>query len=165
MILLILLCECNRFFVYEKFTIKRTPYLGSELRIDGYYYLKHEKTRIYCFVFYSNGVVLNYSAVDLHELEEQFSKFPNVSTDKRLLWGPFIINGNELRFEEIDNSVHGQWLVCTVQCTILNDTTFRIDKGFLSHTGKAVPNRRTFEGEYHFRQYSPKPDSTNNVVK
>ena len=163
LILVVLLCACKQIFVDEEFTMARTPYLGSELKIDGYYYEKTDLPRIYFFVFYSNGVLLKYSVNDINELELFFNNTPKRIKDNRLWWSPFIINGNELRFEEYNNTIAGKWLVCMVYCTILNDSTFRIEKGILSHTGKNAPNLE-YNGEYHFRQYYPKLDSTNNVV-
>lgn len=164
--LIALFCGCSFPMLEDKeFTIEAMPYHGSELKIDGYYYLKHDKSRIYYYVFYSNGVVLQGSSKDIYELDAKFHNTQKDYTDDRLLWGPFIVKGNELRFEHYNNTFPDyKWRIITVYCTILNDTTFRIDKGTLSHKGKDVTNQKVFPSEYHFRQYSPKPDSTNTVV-
>ena len=45
---------------------------------------------------------------------------------------------------------------------IINDTTFVITEVERSKDGS---ERRTINEMYHYKHYSPKPDSTNNFVK
>lgn len=45
--------------------------------------------------------------------------------------------------------------------TVLNDTTFRLTES----TNQKGRDRKTIDQTYHFRQFGPKPDSTNRFIK
>ena len=162
------LCGCKKLFENEEFTIKCVPYAGSELRIDGYYYQKRlgedgNVRTIRYFIFYSNGVSAlgNMLAENFDDVESYFATWSNDKYLKNNLyvWGLFSIQENNLKMQFYEPSDYLKKRVEELSCTILNDSTFHLDKINLVHTGKA--GRSFSTGEYHFKQFSPKPDSTN----
>jgi len=150
----------------EKLFLKRQNYIGNELRLDGYYYLLIGNEIFGSMIFYRNGVVLfgkgsapNYEPFSF--MENQFNRY---QTDLRYQedktnWGIFIIKNNLIKIENWGTSSGGPLKSYLKDGKILNDTTF-------------VLYNNSIEGEidtvgtiYHFKQYSPKPDSTNRFIK
>ena len=155
--LLLLLSSCKD----DELTLQRMPYDGDELRLDGYYHRKNPNLEIY--FFYSNGIVryggggyLSFEEVEYHILNNQIV-FGNSKTD----WGIFFINGKTIKFERWYPSSGGGVPTYVREGIILNDTTFHITVSYRSD-GK---ERREENEMYYFRQFSPKPDSTNNFIK
>jgi len=165
------LCSCEKILKNEEFSIKCVPYLGSELRIDGYYYLKRlgsdgNKRFISYFIFYSDGVSST-GNIETENLSDVESYFATWSYDKWIrsnlyVWGPFSIQGDKLRMQYYEPSDYLIKRIEEVSCTILNDSTFYLEKIYLVHAEKE--GRSFTTGEYRFKQYSPKPDSTNNFL-
>ncbi len=148
-------------------TLQKAPYFGSELKIDGYFYLKREKTdRYHIIFFYSNGVLLygyDHKEDNLSNLEGLIKNgIYKDAFDTHHLWGIFEIDKDSLIFERWTPS---PWPVdpqpAKYYCKILNDTTFNIYKSEMSFDGDP-----DFENDtYHFRQFDHKPDSTNSFIK
>lgn len=157
-------CEKDR----EELSLLKTAYSGNELRIDGYYYSNPTPADdIGVAVFYRDGVCINvYTRVEdqdtLSFIENDILLNPSIisnfmSTPTNI--GVYQINAPSIVFETweagrdiITFSNYG-W--------ILNDTTFLITKQVNNNTGTATYDNLT----YHFRQFSPKPDSTNAFIK
>ena len=176
-VFLFLLVSCekdwlkNCFIKDKEFSIKLTTYTENELRIDGYYYRDCSDNYSHIFVFYANGVRFGGSEViTTIDIEDRlrYSDFTK-RYDRLSCWGPFEINNNVLRFEFYD--IFGNnWHTCIAHCKILNDTIFNIEKITFSKTGEEVNVDRQgtssgLIGEFRFKQFSPKPDSTNNFIK
>ncbi|WP_203967350.1 hypothetical protein [Capnocytophaga stomatis] len=150
----------------ESLTMQRKPYLGKELRTDGYYYsLTHPWGGNGIFVFNRNGICL-YIYVRTEEnilsfIENQIllnSDFIKKIKEDPYGYGVFSINYPNIETETfIGRSTYRQYHTIG---KILNDTTFVIhkEKGF---------DNEWFDSNttYHFRQFSPKPDSTNVYIK
>lgn len=152
----------------DELTLDRIPYTGNQLRIDGYYYLLDtDSTLLATYFFYKNGILLagggrplpeglDYIEENYFSSKEWIKKIPG----KILKWGIFQIEGNKISFEK--------WYPSSISPTpayirygeILNDTTFTITKSVRPKTGK----KRTFFELYHFKEFSPKPDSTNDFI-
>jgi len=155
----------------DKLTLERVDYLGSELRIDGYYYEyiyvngNPNPTGITPFFLYRNGIIFGYVGVSIDridKLEESFRNGEYVNNAKKYQWGVFQINGTQIRYEKWV-PVEGPLLACTYEGVILNDTTFVINKYYRAlDAGKKVPSEIYWE--FHFKQFSPKPDSTNRFI-
>ena len=151
----------------HKLSMTKTPYAGNELRIDGYYYSNQVFTDYNGIaVFYRNGVCMNvFSRIESQDtlsfieneillneaLRSNFRNTPNHI-------GVFQINAKSIEFETweagrdiITFSNYGE---------ILNDTTFLITKQVNNDSGKS----ESLNLKYRFRQFSPKPDSTNNFI-
>lgn len=152
----------------HELSMSKTPYTGSELRIDGYYY----SNQVYnnyngVAVFYRDGVCINvltpiegtdtlsFIENDILLNESLMSSF--MTTPNHI--GVFRINTESIEFETweagrdiITFSSFGE---------ILNDTTFLIARQVNNDSGKS----ETLNLTYRFRQFSPKPDSTNTFIK
>jgi hypothetical protein len=64
----------------------------------------------------------------------------------------------------VGSSSGGQRLVYTNIGVILNDTTFQLTESYRLKKGEKT-EYQILDEIYHFRQYSPKPDSTNDFIK
>lgn len=152
----------------HELSLSKTPYTGDELRIDGYYY----SNQVYnnyrgVAVFYRDGVcihgltsiegtdTLSFIENDILLNESIISTFMSTPTNI----GVFQINEESIEFETweagrdiITFSFYGE---------ILNDTTFLITKQVNNDSGGS----ETLNLTYRFRQFSPKPDSTNTFIK
>jgi hypothetical protein len=141
----------------EEFTMQRQPYSGNELRVDGYYYKYYYSNDgiWYTIVhfFYRNGIYLSamaYSGTDLSVVEQEMLERYDIIRNDKIGWGVFNIYDNKMNVEVWSTSVGGGLPVFRWHALIENDTTFKVE----------------YSGEvYHFRQFSPKPDSTNKWIK
>ena len=155
------------FFIKDRdFSMKAIPYTGNELKINGYYYKNKDKDNEYSrvMIFYANGILLNVN-ISTVEIEDRLkaTDFTKRYRDCMACWGPFNINNSVFQFEFY--AIFGNnWHTCIAHCKILNDTTFNIENITFSKTGKVV-EIEDFPGKFHFKQFSPKPDSTNNIIK
>ncbi|MDR2914049.1 MAG: hypothetical protein LBV74_04340 [Tannerella sp.] len=155
----------------DKLSLAKIAYNGNELRIDGYYcnyyYVdgKSDPRGITPFFLYKNGVIFGYvgSRVDrIDELEESFRNGEYVKTAEKYQWGVFQIEGSKIKYEKWATS-EGPYRAFTYEGTILNDTTFVINKSYRAKdAGKKDPSEHHWE--FHFKQFSPKPDSTNRFI-
>lgn len=169
--LLSISCACSKLlFGSEELTLPKQPYTGNELRIDGYYYYKYYpgENEVYysTYLLYENGIILYGGAVnetEITRLENDFksNKWIEIQRKYKYMWGVFIINGNKLLFERWYPNSPGQPKVYINEGKILNDTTFQITTFYRPDGSK----RREKDEIYHFKPFSPKPDSTNNFVK
>ena len=147
----------------KEYMVKKKSYTGNELRIDGYYYRQnHTETNV--LIFYRNGIMFNFynsfPTIDLNiidnDIEEKFSYYK----DEERYWGTFIINGKSIEYSNWHTSMRAAIGPSKSVGDILNDTTFHITKHLQS------PYHEFERDElYHFREFYPKPDSTNNFIK
>jgi len=159
---------CSTFFSDEKLTLPKTPYIDSELQIDGYYYhVNNNLTTIY--FLYRDGIILyaySYRDKNLDEIEREmlnndmYNGNRNNKGDKTR-WGVFLVENNNIQFERWDAGTGGGLPTVKNVGYIENDTTFHITRIHRSDTPKAYSG----DWVYHFRQFSPKPDSTNVFIK
>ncbi|MES2766298.1 MAG: hypothetical protein V4642_10535 [Bacteroidota bacterium] len=149
--------------------IAKIKYSGNELRTDGYYYsTPRQSGTISIAVFYKDGVCLHSLAEPTSQ--DTFYFIENeILGDKALIsryWntpdqiGVFQIDDKSLQFEKWNNDYH-QISSLSFFCDILNDTTFVQTKWVNNSSRMTYPERLT----YHFKQFSPKPDSTNKFIK
>lgn len=165
-------CSCiSLFFNDEKLTLPKQSYTGNELRIDGYYYLRYtppESSESYLdtYFLYENGIILNGGAVkedEIGKLENKFksTEWLDVVRKYKHRWGVFNIKGSKILFERWYPNSPALPVVYIREGKILNDTTFHITVSY-----RPNGSERSEEDEvYHFKQFSPKPDSTNNYIK
>ena len=153
----------------DKIILKKVDYNGNELRIDGYFrrynYFEGELHGVIPLILYKNGIVLGDVGVPIDRISEMEENFRNgfyVNNARKYQWGVFQINGIQIKYEKW---VTGEtpFSVFTYEGEILNDTTFVINKGFRTKDeGKRAPSE--YNWVYHFKQFSPKPDSTNRFI-
>lgn len=146
----------------DKFVLNRTKYTGNQLKTDGYYYSDVEGEDYYnLYVFYCNGVVLLPGVSS--NTDEYISGFANGFNKKiKDFWGLFLIENNIIQIEYYRPKMIEGMPAYLETGEILNDTTFVITEVKRS---KDDSERRTINETYHFKQFSNKPDSTNNFIK
>ena len=157
----------------DKLTLKRVGYNGNELRIDGYYrhyvYVGKEPSPRYVipYILYRNGIIFGEDGASIDrivEMEEQFRNgtYAIRAAERKWQWGVFQINGNQIKYEKWAPG-ETPFYAFTYEGMILNDTTFVINKYYRM---RDVQNKAQTEvyWEYHFKQFSPKPDSTNRFI-
>lgn len=146
--------------------------LNAGMRLDGYYYRSfvdqvNGKLFTNILFLYKNGVVFDCFNVDSHDVEdmdEYIRKEFGGEYDKsnnRLNWGIVVVDESIIKVEQWYPSSGGPMPVRIRSGVVLDDTTFR----FTESTNQKGKDRETLDQTYHFRQFSPKPDSTNNFVK
>ena len=163
-LLLVFCLSCEEPVIYKDFILKKIPYTGNELRMDGYYYryLDCEGNNcIFAYCFYRNGIVLHMGggALSLKEADEyvkQFMERDINSNYERSNWGLFVVDNQTIKFELYYPQEYFTKWTGIMEGVILNDTTFRIT----SFYDLSNDERYTVNDTFYFRQFSPKPDST-----
>ena len=156
----------NVIFPDEKLTLQRENYADNELSIDGYYYTYFGDNDITAIIFFfRNGVVRSgssYRRFFEDNKEEQMVSHYNKFTPKSD-WGVFIVNDNTLQYERWVGSSSSQPKVYLIRKSgiILNDTTFHFTEEYWSERKET----RQIDEVWHFKHFSPKPDSTNVYIK
>lgn len=152
----------------HELSMSKTPYTGDELRIDGYYYSNQTTTNdINIAVFYRDGVCIHmFAQIEGQDTlcfieneillnESLMSTLWNMPTDI----GLFKIETEAI---ELETWVAGRDITTfSFYGEILNDTTFLVTKWINNDSGKSYSENLT----YRFKQFIPKPDSTNNFIK
>ncbi len=158
-------CGCHKLFSDNELTMKRKPYLGTELRTDGYYYNK--ELNFYRILFlYRNGVVLalpfSPSEEALSDLEESFrnGEFYQKYKNNKRFWGVFAVANNSIVYEQWGINQGGGKPVWQFSGPILSDTSFLINKYLEPKTGESHEKNQI----WYFKQFFPKPDSTNSFI-
>jgi len=148
----------------DKLSLEKIDYNGNELRIDGYFICLHGFAP---YFLYRNGIIMGGTGEknnDISIMEEWFrnGSYATHAQKYKYDWGIFQISGNQIKYEKWA-PVQGPLLAATYEGVILNDTTFVINKSYrVQDAGKKAPSE--LHWEYHFKQFSPKPDSTNRFI-
>ena len=161
---LLTLCGCGD---DDLFSLTSTPYSGDQLRTDGYYYqIGYDgKTIFSSYFFYKNGILISVGGAEPSlEIMDSYIKKYYLNGQKykkdKLSWGVFFIEDDNIKFERWYPSER-PYKSFVREGVILNDTTFHITKSYRSNGSE----QREKDEIYHFRQFSPKPDSTNVFIK
>jgi hypothetical protein len=144
---------------HDDLTFEQRPYLGDELRMDGYYYYRYhtsEGDRYRTHFFYRNGVV---RYVGTFENLDSLTGDDFLDGTARHHWGLFHVDGERIAFERWYPAEYVKAFIRSGR--ILNDTTFVITESRRSN-GEAIRERNEV---YHFRPFSPKPDSTSGFLE
>ena len=161
----ILLSSCAKFVTWDEFSLQRMQYDGTQLRIDGYYYQIEGGMYDSGYCFYRDGCLLDMggNSSSLEEMDAYvIREFINRSHDsKKQSWGIYVIRDNTIQFERYYITDDTKKRSYVREGTILNDSTFHITTSFRSGGSEQSKKNEI----YHFRQFSPKPDSTNNFIK
>ena len=158
--------NCDYSSENDKFTLQRENFSGNQLRVDGYYYQEYGNPPYRSpFFLFKNGVVFDpgggyyVSEYKKWELRILDKKDMNAQISE-LWWGQFVVNDSIIKFEKYYPGDGPLWSYIK-EGVIINDTTFHITKSYRSN-GSELKER---DEMYHFRKFSPKPDSTNVFVK
>lgn len=134
--------------------------------MDGYYY--HEwgdPANRSIFFFYQNGIIYRNTFFEIDSTDNYEKKIRYKYSDDNFIWkgGVFSISNDIIKYE---------FLYCAETCKayidegkILNDTTFVITESYRLRKNGTKKKVRKKEETYHFKQFSPKPDSTNSFIK
>jgi len=155
-------CKKDKILKDDELSIKKTQYVGIELRTDGYYYYEYDNM-ISIYFLNKDGVFLLGGSFEKKLLSERENRFSNgeyyqAVKDIKTAWGVFLISNNEIKIERWQplNAINKVYLH---KGKILNDTTFYITN--IYHNQEEISN---FVQSFNFRQFSPKPDSTNIFI-
>jgi hypothetical protein len=156
---------CSKIFSDAELSIQRVNYTGSELRTDGYYFRQEaEYNQTLAMFLFRNGVVLSaraYGSLDLSIVESEMIQRYNTIRNDKMGWGVFLIADNQILIEQWNASTGHSLPIIKRKGYIENDTTFRIAETYYSDIEKTEYR----EFIWHFREFSPKPDSTNVFIK
>jgi len=149
-------------------TLKRTELTGHVLKTDGFYYGRpttdYQGIVSYeLFIFYQNGIMMLPGNVEYEKMDEYISMVSKPGTiEAKYDWGLFNIDYKKI---SIDHWVPAQCGYPAVLRSgeILNDTTFVLRK-MVRNDSQGIAETDINE-VFNFRQFSPKPDSTNNFIK
>jgi hypothetical protein len=141
-------------------SLDRQNYHGNELLLNGIFYEESSNDKdIYYqrYAFYKNGIIRDL----LSSTDKDSKQFPD--GNHKTEWGVFQIIGNEIKFERWYPSSGGPLHAYIRSGIILNDTTFLITESYRMQKGIKTEVKKKNE-TYHFRKFSPKPDSTNRFI-
>ncbi len=143
----------------EELSIGRTSNLQATLKLNGYYHLKYETGYLVLF-FYQNGVVYKTNAIldkdDLIALDKDLLEDQNSDsypTQLHWFWGVYKIEGSTIKINHWLPGTGGAYPAQLSEGRIINPSVIRI------------PWVDDQLNEFKFRQFSPKPDSTNAFIK
>jgi hypothetical protein len=156
-----LFSSCDKLFEDDKLTLKREPYVGNELRMDGYYY---ETTGTRVLVFYRNGTVNDFGGINLNEMDRfEEDMFTNQLRNLKRSWGVFQITEDEILYERWFFSPPPSINTYFFRGKILNDTTYVINEMYRLKNGKKYDVSEE-NYTYKFKRLDHKPDSTNQYI-
>lgn len=164
--LLTVTSSCNQ----KKLVTPLKENLSGLINLNGYYFLsKKVNNEDYSTIFflYKTGVVYNFNSYPTskkEELEKLLKEDLKVYKEKfnpmYIDWGIYLIANNNIEYETWYSGSGGKLPVLIKKGKVLNDSTF-IFTSIEKQNGK---NRKVIDETYHFRQFSPKPDSTNKFI-
>lgn len=170
------------FFLYgcisfEPLTQIKKNFIGSNLKLNGYYY-SFDYKKIKAFTLFKNGVFYNnffdgidsYYNENLDSLDTKYLKhfLFDIKYPLQYQWGLFNINNSEISIERwVTASGGGAYPTQMLKGTIKNDTTIYFHTLVGAHPINVGKMKKIIKIDetYHFRKFSPKPDSTNNFIK
>lgn len=145
----------------EKLSFEKTGFSGLQLRLGGYYI----RDSHWVLFFYRNGIVIDSRIESTNQIEFQNELingtfYSKISNDKSN-WGLFKVSNNEIELEVLNALSQVSCKVPTIyQGKILDDSTIFFLK--IKHSnGELIEYRND---TFHFKQFSPKPDSTNSFI-
>jgi len=157
LVFLALVGSCKRTLPDEEFTLIKTPYNGSVIHMNGCYISDQYELNDYCgyCFFYSNGVYFALSdKLNIKNIFNFTGGIDNRRSDKSS-WGLFQISNDTIKVQVWKMSdVSTQFIVQNRIYKIINDTTLSID---ILNDGDI--------NYFHFKKFTPKPDSTNVFIK
>ncbi|MBK7691064.1 MAG: hypothetical protein IPK62_04460 [Bacteroidetes bacterium] len=159
------LLKCNE---NENLTFAKNAFNGTQLKLNGYYYYFNSVDSYWPIFFYKNGIVsrrLSYafdtSKINQFEAELMDGTYYKSVKGDKYSWGLYQIDGNAIKYEVFaSKSAASCYYPVILTGTIINDTTIH----FTNKTNSDGTDSKTINEIYHFKQFSPKPDSTNSFT-
>ena len=148
--------------------LERVDNQNSLIKLNGYYFDPFPTSidsSLSILFLYSNGIVLDAGARNINELEdaEKFFKsleFNSEIKKRKYGWGVYIIDNSKITIE-LWNAGEPPLKTFIHEGDILNDTTFHINEFYWSNKKGEIKQR---DHTFHFKPFSPKPDSTNTFI-
>ena len=151
----------------DTLTLLKQSFQGNQLKLNGYYYQKSEEKYYTIYFFYENGIILygggGFTHQELIKYEKEFYKesWINAAKEFKYFWGIYIIEEFKISFEKWYPSSGGPLPLSIRSGDIINDTTFVITK--LKRSDGSYETKRN--EIYYFKEFTPKPDSTNKFIE
>jgi len=144
---------------------KKMTNSSTALRTNGYYYWSNGDIPSSNIRFiYNDGTMINAGTVSNENIEDAENRFGNGEfyqniKDNKLFWGIYSINDSNIKFETWYPSTDRLYVYIR-EGNILNDSTFVITRSYRCDGSEESSKNEV----YHFKQFSPKPDSTNSFT-
>jgi hypothetical protein len=158
-------CAKQLFPADDELYNKRREYVGDQLRLDGYYYRVNYENKIFDgYFFYRNGIIITLGGVrnNLEEFDEYLKNIIDnqYHSSQKSNWGVFVVENDNIAFERW----YGGPLKAYIRAgKILSDTTFHIIESYRYVDGNKT-ELKTRNEVFYFREFTPKPDSTNTFI-
>ena len=146
----------------EKYTFSKTTYSGNLLKTNGYFY----NNTFSIIIIYLNGVLIddkrsNYSnTLDIENDMTSGTYYRKIKNDI-YRWEIFYINNHQIKSEGFSSK---SGITCMYQVIstyeLINDSTLLLTNEINLDGSESKLKNDTF----HFKQFSPKPDSTNSFI-
>jgi hypothetical protein len=172
---------------YEPLSLQKEKFKGNNLKVNGYYYIFKTKEEGYTlnekkyntFFLFNDGVyfggkglstpTFNTSRLDSLDIVVK-KKVENQGKYEPLQyqWGVFKITDSEIVIERwVTASGGGTYPTQMLIGVIKNDTTIHFHTLVGAHPVNYNSKKKVLQIDetYHFRPFSPKPDSTNTFIK
>jgi len=150
--LILILCSCKD----EKFSFQKIPYTGDELRTNGYYFTSYQTlgtNYIIVNFLFRDGTILSagsFENLGFNVVEQKLVERYELIRKNKIGWGVFQVIEDIIISETWTTNSGGVGLpVYKWSAKIENDTTFL---------------RNDSNQTWHYKQFSPKPDSTNRFI-
>ena len=169
MLLIVFLCSIFSCVILkdDPLSLDREANSGTDIRLDGYWWQKlklaHEP-HVGIYFFYKDGVFLQGGAISIAELDEyDFSsdEFRKASLRSKTGWGVFQTSQSTIQIETWLASSGGRLKTGIKTGEIINNEMFVIYSSLNNYSGETSARNDTF----YFKEFSPKPDSTNTFIK
>lgn len=175
-ILILMIFTIVRCTSFQPLSLKQEMFSANNLKLNGYYYSFDDGVNK-AFFLYGNGVFhdriwdgidsyytnnLDSLDIEVSRIYEKEKKYPI-----RYSWGAFKVSNSNIKIERWLSGNGQAYPTQMLIGKILNDSTIHFsekigDNGVIKGKEKIVYN---INETYHFRQLSPKPDSTNQYIK
>lgn len=162
--MLLLLTGCKDLFRKDdELSFVRTPNTSNKIRLDGYYYKYSDLNRVVISIYYQNGVVYSNSKFsDLNSFETKVNDGNGITSESiKIQWELYLIKEDSI-FTNGLAILSGALYFSEMfsKGIILNDTTI-----LFKETKFSNGNIDSYNDTLHFKQFNPKPDSTNVFIK
>jgi len=165
----VILSSCSHF--HDKLNISKKQFSGNQLKISGYYYYAKDSVIYSSYFFYNDGTILYGGGGGewgntTDNLEKNYftnKAWLQSNKDRKLSWGVFQIEGSNIKFQKWYPSSGGPLKAYVREGEIINDTTFVINKLYRLKNSEISELKKENE-TYHFKRFTPKPDSANSFI-
>ncbi len=163
--ILLLFTGCKDIFKDDVLTLELEPNYSEQIKLNGYYYhFDSISTNVVVWVFYRNGIVCfvgtGKTLVDIENAFQNKESLNNIYTNKSA-WGLYQLKNDSIITNGLFIYPGELRRISTIsKGTILNDTTILFNLSIRSNNTINLRN-----DTLHFKQFNPKPDSTNVFIK